>query len=107
MIRNCAFRGQASTAAIFAGPLAVAIQNNNIIIISINTTINPETVAPGYPKFMCLSTFGALISEALSLKESDQKMMAHAFGEHQMLFDRVINSKTCRFTSTGLHLLDC
>ena len=58
--------------AIFAGPLAIAIQNNSI---SISTTINPETIAPGFPKFMCLSTISALSPDVDVLKEGDQMVL--------------------------------
>lgn len=82
-------------AAIFAGPLVTAIAANSI---TITTTINPESIAPGYPKFMCLSTFGALLPSLSDLKEGDGNILAGAFAEHQYQFDRVINSKSQNFS---------
>ncbi|AHH60919.1 nucleocapsid [Cumuto virus] len=82
-------------AAIYAAPLAIAIKNN---AVSITTTIAPNNVAPGYPRFMCLSTFGALIPSAESMREGEQALIAGAFAEHQALFDRVINSRTKNYS---------
>nr|WVD52800.1 nucleocapsid [Wugcerasp virus 12] len=82
-------------AACMAIPICKAIHTGSIPIA---TTIDPNVVSHGFPKAMCLSTFGSIIpTECLS--EDDTRLLGEAFGEHQYQFDRVINSKDGKFSS--------
>lgn len=82
-------------AAMLAGPICIALSNKNK---NITPTVNPSSVCPDFPRAMCLATFGSLIPDS-GLEESEIKILTGAFSEHQYHFDRIINSKTKRYST--------
>lgn len=78
--------------ACFAAVMSKGLASGNL---QVTTTVNPMMVAPGFPNFMCLSTFGSLlpIVHNNGLNEEDARKVYRAFCWHQKLFDEIINSQ--------------
>lgn len=67
---------------------------------TITTTIDPDRVARGFPKSMCIPTFASLIpAEHIGVPRATKTALFYAFLYHQYLFDKVINHKKNRVTA--------
>lgn len=74
---------------LLAGAMAKSIASGRAVTLA----VGPEEMAPGYPRCMCLSTFGSLIPMPNARFPQDEfDLLRDSFIVHQCLFDRVINS---------------
>lgn len=79
-------------AACMARPLSLGLHRGTL---NIRTTVDPSLVSDGFPKCMCLSTFGSLIPApgANSIAPEHTNILLKAFSYHQYKFDEIINSR--------------
>jgi len=86
-------------AACMARPLSMGLYRGTL---NIRTTVDPSSISDGFPKCMCLSTFGSLIpapgTGSITLEENT--ILLKAFSYHQYRFDEIINSRGPRGKTT-------
>jgi len=86
-------------AACMARPLSLGLFRGTL---NIRTTVEPSSVSDGFPKCMCLSTFGSLIPApgkgSITIEETT--ILLRAFSYHQYRFDEIINSRGARGKTT-------
>lgn len=76
------------TSASLAMMLSRGLHNG---LAGLQGTIQAESVAPGFPKGMALSTFGSLIPTTID--PDSVVLLKKAFYYHQYIFDRTINAE--------------
>lgn len=86
-------------AACMARPLSLGLFRGTL---NIRTTVEPSSISDGFPKCMCLSTFGSLIPTpgTGSITPEENTILLKAFSYHQYRFDEIINSRGARGKTT-------